>query len=110
MFDHRYPEAAQAPTDTIPSMPYVVTAEPAQLQGFISTWAIDSFFAATISVFEPKGWFNSTDVLPNSTFQLTTNALDILMPGFSKAYGDEPVNVQFFLNAIDDTHIQELNS
>jgi len=93
MFDHRYPESGQVPTASIPSMPYKETSEAAQIQGFISTWAIDAFFAAGISVYQPRGWFNSTEVEANSTFQLTTSALDVLMPGFSKNYGDEPVNV-----------------
>lgn len=32
------------------------------------------------------------------------------MPGFSTNYGDQPVDVFFTLNAIDNVHIQELNS
>ena len=59
---------------------------------------------------EPRGWFNSTDVDPTSSFQLTTSALNILMPGFSNAYGDEPVNVFFTLDTIDSVTIAEQDS
>lgn len=42
MFDKRIGEIT--PNVTIPTMPYKDISKPAQVQGFVSTWAIDSFF------------------------------------------------------------------
>ena len=76
----------------------------------MSTWAIDGFFAAGISCTDPRGWFNATEVDPTSSFQLTTSELNILMPGFSNAYGDEPVDVFFTLDTINQVHITEADA
>jgi len=42
MFDSRIGEIT--PNVTIPAMPYKDITKPAQVQGFVSTWAIDAFF------------------------------------------------------------------
>lgn len=92
------------PTQTIPTMPYKDTAEAAKLQAYVSTWAIDGFFASGLQVYPLAVWYNSTDT---SGPKLLTDELSVIMPGIVDAYGTGvPVNVNANFTAI--TNVQSV--
>lgn len=88
------------PSIAIPTMPYKDTDEPAKLQAYVSTWAIDGFFASGLQVYPLSVWYNSTDT---SGPKLVTDELNAIMPGISDAYGKAvPVNVNANFTAISN--------
>lgn len=91
-------------------MPSKLVDEPSKVQGFVSTWAMDSFFAAFLSANPVEFWFRSTDALPDATFKLSTDELATILPGIKKAYGSQPVDVLVKAEEVDDVHITEANS
>lgn len=70
-----------------PAMPFKNNTHLDTLQMFISMQSIDSFFESYLDVHEGSGWYNET-VLPHPLdFTLTTNDLNIMLPGIVQTYG-----------------------
>lgn len=74
-----------APNVTIPAMPYKDISNAAGFQNFISTWSIDAFFQAGLSISPIGGWKNATET--NGTWSLTTSTVGGILPGIADAYG-----------------------
>ena len=49
--------------------------------------SIDSFFESYLDVHEGSGWFNETQLPHPLDFTLTTNDLNIMLPGMVQTYG-----------------------
>ena len=75
--------------DTVrfPSMPYKNNTHLDTLQTFISMQSIDSFFESYLDVHEGPGWYNETQLPPPLDFTLTTQDLNIMLPGMVNTYG-----------------------
>lgn len=62
----------------------------------MSSYSIDSFFSSLIEVVGIQGWVNSTSIPDFVPLQLTTDTVNVLLPGIVKAYGSGmPVDVRF---------------
>lgn len=72
----------EEPLVAIPDMPYNLNPKKDELQLFISTWTIDSFWQSLIEVSNLQAWFYSSDAFP-----MTTTSLNVLLPGIEKHYG-----------------------
>ena len=82
-------------------MPSKDTSEPAKLQAYVSTWALDGFFASGLDVYPLSAWYNSTDVTNSSLPKITTDELAAAMPGIVDAYGSGvPVNIMANLTSL----------
>ena len=75
--------------DTVrfPSMPFKNNTHLDTLQTFISMQSIDSFFESYLDVHEGPGWYNETQLPPPLDFTLTTQDLNIMLPGMTNTYG-----------------------
>ena len=75
--------------DTVrfPSMPYKNNTHLDTLQTFVSMQSIDSFFESYLDVHEGPGWYNETQLPPPLDFTLTTQDLNIMLPGMINTYG-----------------------
>lgn len=103
MFDNRTGEID--PGVVPPEMPYKNATNPAKLQGFVSTYCIDSFFTSMLSVFNATAWINATMVS-----SLNTTSIDILMPGIKDHYGAEvPMNIKATLQKVEDIDVFSKN-
>jgi hypothetical protein len=104
MFDNRTGEVD--PGVVPPQMPAKVAENPAKLQGYISTYAIQSFATTTSSVFSESIWFNSSLVDDKGLFPTNTSTVEELLPGISKYYGpDAPVNVKISILSIQNISV-----
>ena len=54
---------------------------------FISMQSLDSFFESYLDVHEGAGWYNETQLPHPLDFTLTTNDLNIMLPGMVNTYG-----------------------
>jgi len=94
MFDSLIGE--EDPGVTIPDMPYYDSTHPEQYQAYVSAYSIDGFFSSLIEVEGIRGWVNETEVSI-----LTTDKLNILLPGIVKTYGSGlPVDVHFNVTSL----------
>lgn len=94
MFDKAIGE--EEPSIAIPDMPYYDSTRSEKYQAFVSAYSIDGFFNSLIEVAGIHGWFNSTMVPSFVPFNLTTDSVEILLPGITKTYGSGmPVDVRF---------------
>jgi len=96
MFDKLIGE--EDPGVTVPDMPYYNATHPEQYQAYVSSYTIDSFFSSLIEVEGIHGWVNETEVSI-----LTTDHLNILLPGIVAYYGaGVPVDVYFNVTSLGD--------
>lgn len=108
MFDNRTQEVDPGVIPT--TMPYKQTEHPAQLQGFLSTYFLDSAATSLLSVFEDKaqGWFNSSLVSDKGVFPTNTSTIDYLMPGIADYYRPNvPVNIRCWLKKVDNVRVND---
>ena len=68
-------------------MPYKNNTHLDTLQTFVSMQSIDSFFESYLDVHEGPGWYNETQLPPPLDFTLTTQDLNIMLPGMINTYG-----------------------
>ena len=75
--------------DTVrfPNMPFKNNTHLDTLQMFISMQSLDSFFESYLDVHEGAGWYNETQLPHPLDFTLTTNDLNIMLPGMVNTYG-----------------------
>ena len=91
MFDELIGESEWS-TD-FPDMLYKDTAQPAQLQAFVSDESMDSLLGSWLEEGQIAGWVRG-DELP--AVNLTCSLVDILLPGISSVYGaDSIVDIYF---------------
>jgi len=103
MFDKLVGE--EDPGVTIPDMPYYDVTRPEQYQAFVSAYSIDGFFSSLIEVKGIHGWVNNTEVAP-----LTTDTVNILLPGIVDFYGSGlPVDVHFNVISLNNFQVSEAN-
>ena len=94
MFDREIGE--EDPGVIVPDMPYYDSTHAEQYQAFVSSYSIDGFFSSLIEVVGIHGWVNSTNIPEFIPFELTTDTVNVLLPGIVKAYGSGmPVDVRF---------------
>ena len=70
-----------------PAMPFKNNTHLDTLQTFISMQSIDSFFESYLDVHEGPGWYNETQLPQPLDFTLTTQDLNIMLPGMVSTYG-----------------------
>lgn len=70
-----------------PAMPFKNNTHLDTLQTFISMQSLDSFFESYLDVHEGQGWYNETQLPHPLDFTLTTNDLNIMLPGMVTTYG-----------------------
>ena len=108
MFDKRRGE--EEPTITIPDMPYYDSNQPELYQAFVSAYSIDGFFGSLIETIGIHGWVNSTMIPSSIPLGLTTDTVDIILPGIKGHYGSGlPVDVRFNVTALGNFLISEAN-
>ena len=92
------------PSDGLPSLPCHYN-DPSTggyglpFQGFMSTWAMETWVNTTMEAVPFKGWLNSTDT------GLTTSSpfLKTIMPGLKNGFGpDQPVNIWMDVMSMTD--------
>ena len=108
MFDKLIGE--EEPSIAIPDMPYYDSSRPEQYQAYVSAYSIDAFFSSLIEVVGIHGWVNATEVPAQSPFKLTTDTVNLLLPGIVKTYGSGvPVDVRFNVTQLGDFQVSEAN-
>lgn len=70
-----------------PTMPFKNATHLDTLQMFISMQSLDSFFESYLDVHEGQGWYNETQLPHPLDFTLTTQDLNIMLPGMVPTYG-----------------------
>ena len=70
-----------------PAMPFKNNTHLDTLQMFISMQSIDSFFESYLDVHSGQGWYNETQLPHPLDFTMTTNDLNIMLPGMVQTYG-----------------------
>ena len=70
-----------------PPMPFKNNTHLDTLQMHISMQSIDSFFESYLDVHQGQGWYNETQLPPPLDFTLTTQDLNIMLPGMVNTYG-----------------------
>jgi hypothetical protein len=70
-----------------PAMPFKNNTHLDSLQMHISMQSIDSFFESYLDVHEGQGWYNETQLPHPLDFTLTTQDLNIMLPGMVLTYG-----------------------
>ena len=70
-----------------PAMPFKNNTHLDTLQTFISMQSMDSFFESYLDVHPNSGWYNETTLPPPLDFTLTTQDLNIILPGMVPTYG-----------------------
>jgi len=94
----------------IPELPGHNTTRNQKFQAYVSSYSIDSFFQSWVEVGTVAAWFNASYIPANDTVQLTTGALDELLPGIADYYGaDLPVNIYFNIVNFGNIGIYEEN-
>lgn len=91
--------------DTVrfPNMPFKNNTHLDTLQTFISMQSIDSFFESYLDVHEGPGWYNQTQLPPPLDFTLTTQDLNIMLPGMVNTYGkDKQVKLEYKVEDFGD--------
>ena len=108
MFDKAIGE--EEPAQTIPDMPYYDSTRSEKYQAFVSAYSIDGFFSSLLEVEGIHGWFNSTMVPDWSPVTLTTDTINLLMPGIVSHYGAGlPVDVHFNVISLGSFGVSEAN-
>lgn len=101
VFDKRVGE--KDPAVAIPTVPLYDASKSQLVQAHFSTYSIDSFFTSLTDVFNMQGWVNATEVP-----ELTTDLLNLMLPGIKDYYGaGVPVNVFFKIDRIFDLAVSE---
>jgi len=70
-----------------PPMPYKNATHLDTLQLHISMQSLDSFFESYLDVKDGQGWYNETQLPHPLDFTLTTQDLNIMLPGMVSTYG-----------------------
>ena len=70
-----------------PPMPYKNNTHLDTLQLHISMQSLDSFFESYLDVHNGQGWYNETQLPHPLDFTLTTQDLNIMLPGMVPTYG-----------------------
>ena len=70
-----------------PAMPFKNMTHLDTLQAHISMQTIDSFFESYLDVHDGQGWYNETQLPHPLDFTLTTQDLNIMLPGMLSTYG-----------------------
>ena len=109
LFDNRTNETDPAGVAPPAGMPAKDMANPAKLQGFLSTYMLDSAFDAGLSVYNNASiWVNSSDVSDHGVYPFNTSNVEELLPGIESYYGPNvPVNIRLNLKKIDDVLVSE---
>ena len=108
MFDKRIGE--QDPTVIVPDMPYYDTSRSEKYQAYVSAYSMDGFFSSLIEVVGIHGWANSTEIPSAIPIKLTTDTIDLLLPGIKEHYGSGlPVDVRFNVTQLGDFQVSEAN-
>jgi len=93
-------------------MPAKNDSNPAKLQGFVSTYGLNSVFSSGLSVFSnyTSFWVNSSDVSDEQPFPTNTSNVEKLLPGIVDYYGPNvPVNVRINMKEIKNITVSESN-
>lgn len=105
LFDNRTGEVD--PGVVPPELPYRHD-NPAELQGFVSTYAIDSFFQTGLSIYDAAHWFNSSLVDPNGFYPTNTSTIDLFIGGAADYYGpSQPANIHLDFTNISNVTVSE---
>lgn len=108
MFDKAIGE--EEPAQAIPDMPYYDSSQSELYQAFVSAYSIDGFFSSLLEVEGIHGWFNSTEVPSWSPMELTTDTINLLLPGIVSHYGAGlPVDVHFNVLSLGSFAVSEAN-
>lgn len=86
-----------------PMMPFKNNTHLDTLQMFISMQSLDSFFESYLDVHEGSGWYNETQLPHPLDFTLTTNDLNIMLPGMVATYGkNKQVKLEYKIEDFGD--------
>ena len=86
-------------------MPYYSASNSEKYQAYLSTYSIDGFFSSFIEVAGIHAWVNSTQIPV-----LTTDTIDILLPGIKKHYGSGmPVDIHYNVTQLGQFSVSEAN-
>lgn len=86
-----------------PIMPFKNNTHLDTLQMFISMQSLDSFFESYLDVHEGSGWYNETQLPHPLDFTLTTNDLNIMLPGMVATYGkNKQVKLEYKIEDFGD--------
>ena len=86
-------------------MPYYSSSNSEKYQAYLSTYSIDGFFSSFIEVVGIHAWVNSTQIPV-----LTTDTIDILLPGIKKHYGSNvPVDIHYNVTKLGQFSVSEAN-
>lgn len=108
MFDKRVGEIE--PSIAIPDMPYYNSTRPEKYQAYVSAYSMDGFFQSLISVVGIHGFVNSTMIPASVPLNLTTDTVNLLLPGIVKQYGSGlPVDVRFNVTSLGNFGVSEAN-